>query len=235
MAEEEGLIIDDEQLNKGLIQSICDLDLSKNDLSHLSKEVIDFYENTSNYNLSLKVKWNPFFKGVGILVKLIFSKRIKQLNEPINTPKDSEDLSSNIIQLFDLDTNQLKRTFWLRTFKSNGQVVYSGVYGISETPKGKKCIKAVFPLPNGNATVILLPSLGKRGELILDSSGKKIGDSGFYFLLEDSAGQIWTRFVKSFKDKLVVKSENGKISAKQTLHLWGLKVLSFDYEIVRHR
>ena len=79
--------------------------------------------------------------------------------------------------------------------------------------------------------MILTPSVGKNGELILDSSGQRIGDSGFYFLLRDSKGQLWSKFIKSFKDKLVVKSMNDRITATQTLTLWNLKVLEFEYEI----
>ena len=67
----------------------------------------------------------------------------------------------------------------------------------------------------------------------MDSSGKKIGDSGFYFLLKDSKGQLWTKFIKSFKDKLVVSNKNDSIIAIQTLTLWNLKVLKFEYEIIK--
>ena len=233
LAQKEQLRIDREQKDKGLIQSIQQLKLTKDQLNQLSKDVIDFYENTSNYDLKLKVKWNPLFKGFGLLVRFFFSRRINQLNVPTGNLKDASDLTSEVIQLLDRETNEVKRTFWLRTFKSTGQIVYSGIYGTCERPSGETCIKAVFPLPNGNATVILSPKIGENGALILDSSGKQIGDSGFYFLLEDSKQQLWTKFISSFKDELVVSSENGKITALQTLTLWNMRVLQFEYEIVK--
>lgn len=231
LAEKEHLIIGNKKNNKGLIASIDQLNLSSNELNALSQDVIDFYQNTSNYELRLKAKWNPLFKGFGILVSTIFSKRIEQLNVPMKNVEDSSGLTSEIIQLFDPKTNEVRRTVWLRTFKSTGQIVYSGVYETCTIPSGKTCIKAIFPLPNGNATVILTPRIGKNGELILDSAGQKIGDSGFYFLLKDTEEQLWTKFIKSFKDKLVVKSFNNRITATQTLTLWSLKVLKFEYEI----
>lgn len=231
LAEKEHLVIDNQKLDKGLIESIDQLNLSSNELNALSQDVIDFYEKTSNYDLRLKVKWNPLFKGFGILVRVIFSKRIEQLNVPTQNLGDSSGLTSEIIQLLDSETNEVKRTIWLRAFKSTGQVVYSGVYETCTIPSGKACIKAIFPLPNGNATVILTPRVGKNGELILDSAGQKIGDSGFYFLLKDSKGQLWTKFIKSFKDKLVVSSVNDRVTATQTLTLWNLRVLKFEYEI----
>ena len=53
--------------------------MTENELEILSDKIIDFYENTSNYELNFKVKWNPFFKFFGLLVQVLFSKRINQL------------------------------------------------------------------------------------------------------------------------------------------------------------
>lgn len=231
LAEKENLIIGKSKKDKGLIQSINQLNLSEDDLKVLSKEVIDLYENTAAYDFDLKVKWNPLFKGCGRLLKLLFSNRIEQLNVPIKNINNSEALKSEIIHLLDPKTREIKRTIWLRTFKSTSQVVYSGIYETCKIPSGQSCIKAIFPLPNGNATVILEPSIGKNGELILKSSGKKFGDCGFYFLLNDSIGNLWAKYIKSFKDTLVASSKNNSISVEQTLTLWNLKVLKFEYNI----
>lgn len=234
LAKDESLVINSHRINQGLIDSIMNLGLPETELKRLSPNVIDFYENTSNYDLLLKAKWNPFFKIFGSLVKSIFSRRIEQLNVPLENLEDGSGLTNEIIKLVDTKTNEVKRTIWLRTFKSTGQIVYSGVYETCSLPNKQICIKAIFPLPNGNATVILTPSVGTSGELILDSSGQRIGDSGFYFLLRDSKGQLWSKFIKSFKDKLVVKIVNDRITATQTLTLWNLKVLEFEYEIKKN-
>lgn len=231
LAQEENLIIDKKEKTKGLIQSIDQLNLPKKDSERLSKDVVDFYENTSDYSFELKVDWNPLFKIFGKLVKLFFSNRIEQLNVPIKDIDNSETLSSEIIHLLDSKTNSIKRTIWLRKFIESQQIVYSGIYETCKIPSGQVCMKAIFPLPNGNATVILSPKIGDNGELILDSSGNKFGESGFYFLLRDSSGQLWSKFIKSFQDKLVVSSENENIRAIQTLTLWNLRVLKFEYSI----
>ena len=230
-AEKENLIIEKESKAKGIIPSMLKLNLSETDFSNLSKNVIRFYENTANHNLDFSVKWNPFFKFFGILINKLFSNRINQLNIPTKNIADSESLKSEIINLIDPKTNEIKYTFWFRSIESTGQVIYSGVYGICNLPSGKTCVKAVFPLPNGNATVLMNPSVGDNGELILDSSGEKFGDAGFYFLLKDSKGEYWSQFISSFRDKLIIGSENDLISAVQTLTLWHLKVLTFNYKI----
>src|SRR5690606_11906777 len=231
LAENENLEICKSELSKGLIKSINQLDLSSTELNKLSKNVIDFYENTSSYEFDLKTKWNPFFKIFGHLLKILFSNRIEQLNIPMDNNKNAKGMNSNIVQLIDKKTKKLKRTIWLRTFKETKQVVYSGVYETCAIPNGMTCIKAMFPLPNGNATVILQPSIGDNGELILKSAGRRIGDSGFYFLLKDKNGNLWTKYVKSFKDNLTVSFDKGKIKANQLLTFYGFKVLNFEYEI----
>ncbi|MDC6363649.1 MULTISPECIES: hypothetical protein [Flavobacteriaceae] len=234
LAEKENLVVDDQTEERGLIQSIDQFNLPESELATLSQPVIDFYEKTSNYDLQLKVRWNPFFKVFGILLRMIFSKRIEQLNVPIQNITDSKGLKSEIIHLLDRKTNELKRTIWLRSFKTTGQVVYSGVYETCKLPSGQACIKAIFPLPNGSATVILTPRVSEKGDLILESSGQQIGDCGFYFLLEGSKGELWAKFIRSFKDKLVMTSDNGKIAAVQTLTLWNLRVLRFEYSMKKY-
>jgi len=231
LAEKENLIIEKDSKAKGIIPSMLKLNLSESDFSKLSKNVVDFYENTSKYNLDFSVKWNPYFKFFGILINKLFSNRINQLNIPTKNIDHSESLKSEVINLIDPLKNDIKYTFWFRSIASTDLVIYSGVYGICNLPSGKTCVKAVFPLPNGNATVLMTPNVGKNGELILDSSGQKFGDPGFYFLLKDSKGKFWSKFISSFRDRLTISSENDMISAEQTLTLWHLKVLTFNYKI----
>ncbi|MDH5607911.1 MAG: hypothetical protein OEY56_00400 [Cyclobacteriaceae bacterium] len=231
LADKEHLEIDKSEKRKGLLQSVHQLNLAENDYNRLSKNVIDFYENTSQYHFALKADWNPAFRLFGVIVNRMFSKRIEQLNIPLDDGKTARKLTSEVIQLIDKKTKKVKRTIWLRMYLDTKQVVYSGVYEICTIPNGQCCIKTVFPLPNGNATVILYPEVGENGELILRSSGRKIGDCGFYFLLIDSNGILWTKFIKSFKEKLIVRSKNNQIAAEQILTLWNMRVLTFEYTI----
>lgn len=229
-AAKEKLTIEREAKMGGLIPSIKSLNLSDIERSNLSCQVIDFYENTARYDLHFSVKWNPRFKIFGVLIGRLFSKRLRQLNIPTANSKNFDALKSELISLAEPDS-KVKYTFWHRSIKSSGQPLYSGVYGISTLPSGKTCIKAVFPLPNGNATVLMSPSVGKNGELILESSGKKFGDAGFYFLLKDSKGEYWAKYIRSFRDRLILRATNGSLSAEQVLTLWQKEVLRFNYKI----
>lgn len=231
LAIKENLIVQREVNSHGLIPSIEILNLSESELSKLSRKVIEFYENTADYGIKLNVKWNPFYKILGVLVKKLFSNRINQLNIPIENSKAIKSLKSELITLCDANSGKLKYTIWLRTSATSGQVMYSGIYGTCKLPSGKTCIKAIFPLPNGNATIILNPSVGEGGELILESSGEKLGDAGFYFLLRDFKGNYWTQFISSFRDRLTVSSRNNEIYAEQVLTLWRQTVLKMTYKI----
>lgn len=230
-AEKEKLTIQKETKTKGLITSMKSLDLPEAELTTLSREVIDFYENTARYDMHLSVKWNPFFRFFGVLVNRLFSKRLNQLNIPTGNSKEPQALRSELISLTETGSDHPKYTFWLRWIKSSGQAIYSGVYCTSVLPSGRRCIKAVFPLPNGNATILLTPSVGKNGELILESSGKKFGDAGFYFLLKDSKRDLWSQYIGAFRDRLIVSSKNGSLSAEQVFTLWHIEVLRFNYQI----
>lgn len=231
IAEDEGLIIKRNAVSHGLLPSIKDLKLSEDESIRLSQKVKDFYEKTGLYQLDFSVKWNPVFKIFGKLVKYLFSNRINQLNIPINDTECSQEINSEIITLSDPVTKKIKYTVWYRTFKSTGQVLYSGIYTTCTLPSGKTCIKAIFPLPNGNATVIMSPSVGSNGELCLDASGIKFGDPGFYFLLNDSKGDHFSQYIRAFRDQLNVYDQKDKIEAEQTLTLWHLRVLRFNYSI----
>ena len=231
LADEENLIVKRNLNSTGLLLSIQQLGLSQHEITLLSKEVIDFYESTSNYNLDLKVKWNPFYHFFGVLLNHLFSKRINQLNIPIKAVKKTEPLKSEIITLINSKTQQVKYTFWLRSKESTGQVIYSGIYSTCILPSGTACVKAVFPLPKGNATVIMKPSIEKNGELKLNSSGNRFGDAGFYFLLKDGKGKIWSKFIRSFRDQLVIGMKNGELIAEQKLTLWNQKIVDFYYTI----
>lgn len=144
-AEKEGLVVRRNGESGGLIPSIGDLNLTETELARLSKSVIDFYENTANYDLSVSVSWNPFFRILGVLTNKLFSNRINQLNIPTENLDDAEALKSEIVSLVEPVSNETRHAIWFRTIESSGQVVYSGVYGTCTLPSGKTCIKRRSP------------------------------------------------------------------------------------------
>jgi hypothetical protein len=231
LAEREKLTMEREAKTRGLIPSMDILNLSESERSGLARPVVDFYEHTADYDLYFSVKWNPVFRVFGVLIRRLFSNRLRQLNIPTKNSGGPQELKSELITLADPDDQRPGYTFWVRSIRSTGERIYSGVYGTSALPSGKACIKAVFPLPNGNATVLMTPGVGPEGALVLDASGQQFGDAGFYFLLKDAKGEYWAQYIKSFRDRLTVRSGEDGLSAEQVITLGHREVLRFHYKI----
>ncbi|PCJ58589.1 MAG: hypothetical protein COA79_12570 [Planctomycetota bacterium] len=234
LALDENLEIKRNVKDGGILSSINDLELSDPEYKRLSPNISSFYENTSLYDLDLSIKWNPFYRIFGGLINYLYSNRLKQLNLPLDQSEVSAGINSEVITLSEPKTGNIKYTIWYRTLKSNGRVLYSGIYTTCRIPSGKVCIKVIFPLPRGNATIIMSPTVGPNGELFLMSSGKKYGDPGFYFLLNDSKGGHWAQYVHSFRENLnVFVDESGTLRAKHSITLWKQRVLDIYYKMFK--
>ncbi|MNF65582.1 hypothetical protein D3C84_473490 [compost metagenome] len=140
--------------NAGLLENISDLDFTQDELDILNKQVVDFYVNTSNYDFEIWSEWKSFFKPFGKALSIIFSKRLQQLNLPLNSLDSSKGIKSEIIKLSNEDLT--KWTVWYRKLKSTNDVIYGGIYTTVFVPKyNKSLLKVIFPLPNGNASVVM--------------------------------------------------------------------------------
>lgn len=192
---EEGLSIQKNETGFGLLNSIEELHLK--DRKRLNEKVKDFYEHTIAYDFEVWSSWCGFFYPFGWLLNILFSKRLQQLNLPLKPLDTAQGLQSNIWKLYD-KAGQPKHTIWYRILKSNKDVIYSGVYSTTHLANDKlTCLKVAFPLPNGNATVVMKPRVLEDGSLLLISEGEKFGDAGFYFLLTNHQGKYWAKVCKS--------------------------------------
>jgi hypothetical protein len=72
------------------------------------------------------------------------------------------------------------QTAWVRELHGTGNVLYAGSYSICSIPgHPNPCVKVVFPLPNGNAIVLMKPEVHADGSLSVKSVGAKFADPGF--------------------------------------------------------
>jgi len=233
LAQNDNLEIQQNQKEAGLLESFDDLQLTANEKELLNSKVVDFYEKTSNYNFEIWSEWCGFFKPFGWLLSVIFSKRLQQLNLPLSSMQSAKGINSNIIKLIDKGNNKTKWTIWYRVLKSTNNVIYSGVYTTCEIPNfNGRFLKVVFPLPNGNATVIMRKEILSDGSLKLCSDGKRFGDNGFYFTLTNHKGKYWTRFVKSMHEWILVYvDEEDTLRANHNLKFYGIPFLNLHYKM----
>ncbi len=234
LAATEGLEVRKNEPGFGLVESMDVFELSSEDRRRLSPEVADFYEHAIDYEFDVWSEWCQFYRPFAGLLARLYSKRLQQLNLPMSSLDTSRGIRSQIYKLFDAATGEARHTIWYRHLKSNQEVIYSGIYSHCRIPDGRVCMKVVFPLPRGNATVVMGLSVGEDGSLTLLSKGKKFGDAGFYFLLVDSKGRHHARYLPSMHESITVFVDGeGVLRADHVLNLWASKALHLHYRITR--
>ena len=233
LAKEEDLTISADQPNYGLVESVEDMGITSSDKKTLRPEIVEFYEKTSNYDFEFWSEWCGFFRPFGELLSILFSKRLQQLNLPLSPIDSSKGLLSSIIKLKKGEAT--KWTIWFRTLKATNHVIYSGVYTVCK-PDGYSTplLKVIFPLPNGNASVIMTKQILKDGSLLLSSDGKRFGENGFYFTLTDRKGNFWARHVKAMHEwiRIYVDDEN-VLRADHNLYFHGFRFLNLHYKMIK--
>lgn len=198
----------------------------------LKPTIADFYTRTSCFQLESWSRWSPLFRHGGSLIAWLYARRLQQLNLPMDPLDTAYGIQSRIIQLRDRSTDTLRYTVWYRILKRTGRVIYSGVYDHCTLSDGSRCMKVIFPLPRGNATVILKPEIDEEGHLNLISSGQGFGEPGFYFLLRDRHGRHFSQYHRSFREQLYIfVDDEGVLRTDHTMRLWGREVLRLHYKI----
>jgi hypothetical protein len=248
LAASEGLTIEraakrrrgDEPGDGAGLFTIDQLGLDAASRARLHPEIAAFYERTTEFELEMWVLWSPWFWAGGSLLRRLYSRRLQQLNLPMNARETSRGLRSEIIRLragpagHPGDERPVRHTIWYRLLKSTGEALYSGLYGIVDLPSGERCLKIVFPLPRGNATEIFRIAVGSTGDLLLDTEGHRFGDPGFYFQLMDGRGRHHAQQIPSFRDRLrVYVDDDGILRADQVFTLWGRTVVELRYRMLR--
>jgi len=216
----------------GLLDDFDRLKALDFDPSAVTIEVSDFYEKTAYYEMDAWSEWCCVFRPFGTLLALIFSRRLQQLNIPLSSLETSRGLTSEILELVDPRTGHVQMTAWLRRLLGNGNVLYAGAYSTCRVPNYQgECVKVVFPLPNGNAMVIMRPVAHADGSFSLVSHGERFGDPGFYFTVHSTRG-VHARYLRSLRESIrIYSAEQETVRADHVLTLWGLTFLKLHYRL----
>lgn len=225
IAEEEDLIVRRNEPGAGLVETFEGLD------GVINARIAAFYERTADYDLDVWTGWKPVFGSFGWLVAVLFSRRIQQLNLPRRSMDTALGMKSDIIHMVDA-TGRPRYRIWFRRLKKTGEVVYSGIYTTCQIPSGEWCVKVVFPLPKGNATVVMRMGCDDDGNLKLESKGRDYGDPGFYFLVEDRKGLLWKHYIPSFHETIFVYEDDDRaLRADHSMSLWNLRAYDLHYKM----
>jgi hypothetical protein len=169
--------------------------------------------------------------GLWLMVTTI-SRKVDQLNFPLDVLDTAKGMDSEIVHLCD-EHGRARYAGWYRRMVESGRSIYTGFYMIERVPHGDRaCVKVVFPMPEGNATVILAPRIDAQGNLELDSNGSRFGDAGFYRVQRTSPGKL-----RVWRVRTLVEHFRVYVDAEQVLRcdhrvrFLGLPVLALHYRI----
>jgi len=215
----------------GLLPACALLDGDAFDSGRLHPSVRDFYEHTGRYHLDVWSEWSPLFWPFGWALITFVSRRMEQLNFPMYPLETARGMTSEVEQLVD-GSGRVVFTSWLRRNLASGLVIYSGLYSTASPPGHGPCVKTVFPVVRGNATVLLRPEAQADGSLKLISSGRRFGDPGFYRVTEAGSGRLRVWYVRALTEVFhVYPDSDGSVRTDHFLRWWGLPVLRLHYHI----
>lgn len=232
-AEREGLtLVESGPASRGLLPGFRRLEGPSFDPGLVHDDVRRFYEETSDFELEAWSEWCGPFRPFGWLLSRIFSRRLQQLNVPLRPLDTSEGTTSEVLHLLDGE-RRVVTAAWVRHLRASGDVLYAGSYSVARIPgHDGPCVRVVFPLPNGNANVLLRPRADDDGGLTVLSRGRGYGDPGFYFTVRGQDGRMWVRYVRTMQESIRVRpAGDGEVRADHVMWILGRVFLRLHYRL----
>lgn len=232
VAEREGLTLDRNAADAGLIPDFSVLAGPGFDVSRTAPAVRHFYEHTARYELDV---WSESrFPGrlfLWLIVSTV-SRYMNQLNFPVLGLDTSRGMTSEVLPLRDASGRAI-HTGWQRRLLASGRIIYSGFYTTVQPPNHPSCcVKVVFPVPRGSATVLLRPEYDADGRFRLVSSGKGFGDAGFYRVLELDSQRLKVRYLRTLRERFeVYADEHGVLRCDHEVRFLGITMLRLHYRM----
>jgi hypothetical protein len=230
-AAAEGLTLVRHAREGGLIPRFGVLARAGFDPARVHPKIRDFYERTHDFRLDTwATTYFPARLALWALVTTI-SRRVEQLNFPLDGLETAHGMTSEIALLRDA-RGEVRYTGWFRKLARTGHVIYTGFYMTVRPPSvDGPCVKVVFPMPNGNATVLLRPDNDGGSGLHLSSIGRAFGDAGFYRVQrEREALRVW-RIASLHETFHVSVDAEDTVRCDHDVRFLGLPVLTLHYRI----
>jgi hypothetical protein len=232
-AEGAGLSIVADDPTAGLLPSFERLRGPSFDPAAVDPRVIAFYEHTASYSLEAWSHWSwPFGAFAWILIAFV-SRRMDQMNLPLSPLDTSQGMTSEVLKLVGPDGQAVPLAGWFRRMRGSGRAIYAGFYTVATPPAGEgPCVKVVFPVPRGSATVLLRPEAQPDGSLKLISQGKRFGHPGFYRLVETGANKLAVRHIPAMHEVIhVYVNDSGEMRTDHLFSFFNVPMLRLHYKI----
>ncbi|MBM7587044.1 hypothetical protein JOC86_003596 [Bacillus pakistanensis] len=191
----------------------------------LASNIVDFYENTNEYQLFAEVKWRFWFLPFAALYRQI-SRIIQQINLPVTSKRI--EMTGDIHPVDDeLDGRENVRA-WIR--KINDEVTFVALYSSHfDNEQCRTYMNIALPLPWASMVGIL--ELSQHGKALRLSSNREKSpnsDSGVYLTFGKYLFKL--PLEEQFD---VQETREGGLEAKHRMWLFSIPFLEIDYEIRR--
>ncbi|MGE8078589.1 hypothetical protein [Peribacillus loiseleuriae] len=194
------------------------------DRQTLAPRIVDFYENTNEYRLFTKVKWQAWFKPFAIIYRFI-SRFVKQIDLPLSSRQI--EMTGEIFAINDDKDGRANTRAWVRKIK--GEVVFVALYSTHEKDR-RTYMNISLPLPWSSMIGILeLNQIGNELQL----SSKKVhtpnADSGIYL-----AFKHWLVKLPIEEQFHVKETTDGILVANHIMWIFSIPFLKIEYHIYHH-
>lgn len=230
-AKNEGLTLTRNAKDCGLVGQFQDLKSATFDPESVAPAIKNFYERSSDFSMDVWARsYFPMNLGLSLLVTTL-SREVNQLNFPLDALETAAGMTSEIVLLSTAE-GEVRYRGWFHKLAHSGRVLYTGFYMVSDVPVANApCMKVVFPMPRGNATVILRPRSDESGHFHMSSDGDKFGDCGFY-RVQELFGKTYVWRIRSLKETFhLYPAEDASLRCDHQVRFLGLPVLSLHYKI----
>jgi hypothetical protein len=197
----------------------------------LNPRIARFYENTVQYKLEV---WSQWYAPIGFFARILIrnlSTKMNQLNIPLEPLETSRGMSNEVLRITDPITGALHYACWLRKSILTGKVVYAGFYSTCSID-GQPYVRVVFPLPDGNVTVVLKSVVQPDGSVKLLSGGKRIGEAGYYRVRKHGGDAVKVKYIPLTESIHVFEDEEGTLRTDHEFWFVGFKLLHLHYKIM---
>jgi hypothetical protein len=236
LADEDQWVMAGNDPDAGLLPNFEALRGPGFDPNQVDPRIRDFYEHTARYRLAVDAHWSPLFRPLASLLVATVSRRIAQLNFPLNSRETAAGMTSGVVTLLDARSGQVAFTGWLRTQPATGNIVYVGLYGVARPPgEVGPCVRVIFPLPRGSSTVLLRPTARPDGSFRLSSHGRRFGDAGYYRIHEAAAAPRRARYVLALKETFDLWVDPaGLVHTDHQVRFFRVPILRLHYRLIRN-
>lgn len=235
-AEREQLTLERRARTGGLVPDFTRLAGEGFDVEQVHPAVRRFYEQTARYRMDVWAETSfPANVALWLLVTTI-SRKVNQLNFPLRVLETAKGMESEIVLLRDA-AGEVRYAGWYRRLLESKRVIYTGFYATARVPHSPRpCVKVVFPMPQGNATVVLRPGLDRDGQFELSSHGTRFGDAGFYRVSRIGPGRLRVWRISSLTEHFrVYVDEHDTLRCDHKIRFLGFPVLHLHYRIELER